>query len=210
MNPRVRRCRAGGHPRAGWEGSGAAQELRPGRRSQRDCKEAVGTAHGASATIPSFRPLHLGDGRWSHLHSSSLARPPGLCLARWPEFSGARGLCLWLLIGRSPRLLQDVPCCAPSCPPYHSCRRPGQHSSCLSHGPRPRAAFPPAWPRDQPPSIPPCCLSLYLSRILQMYSYCLYRMAAISQRKSPILKLALFPFCLFLNIRPTMPTGAQS
>ena len=163
----------------------------------------MGTAHGASATIPSFRPLHLGDG-WSRLQSSPLARPPGLCLARWPEFSGARGLWLWLLIGRSPRLLQDVPCCVPSCPPYHSCRRPGQHSSCLSHGPRPPAAFPPAWPRDQPPSIPPCCLSLYLSRILQMYSYCLYGMAAISQRKSPTLKLALFPFCLFLRPIPSL------
>lgn len=107
-----------------------------------------------------------------------------------------------------PQAAPGCPLRAPSCPPYHSCRRPERHSSCLSHGPRPLAAFPSAWPRGQPPSIPPCCLSLYLSRILQMYSYCLYGMAVISQSKSPILKVVLFPSASFSRSSLSHPNWA--
>ena len=104
----------------------------------------------------------------------------------------------WAPMWKVAGLLQDVLRCAPSCPPYHSCRQPEPHSSCLSHCPGSQAAFPPAWPRGQPLSIPSCCLSLYSSRTLQIYFYCLYGMAVTSQRKFSIRKLFPFLFSILL------------
>lgn len=154
MDPWVRSCRAWRHPRLAWQ---VLHSLRVAGLQKAGagfvCNEAVCTVHSMSAMLPSQPPLCLGDGRLA------LFSPYSQMASAW--HTGLNSLGLWVFTDaparKVPRLLQDVLCSAPSCPPDHSCRQPEPHSSCLSHSSRPQAAVPPAWPREKPLPISSCC-----------------------------------------------------
>lgn len=146
---------------------------------------------GCSHTSFPISPVPL----WCRVSISTpvFADTQGLCLACRPEFSQAVGFHICSCM-ESP---QSAPGCPLQCPILSSLSQL-QAARATSRLPesrsRPQAAFPPAWPRDQPLSIPfvacPFILQKYYKFIFTAYMKWLF----IIQRKFSILNLSPFLF----------------